>query len=174
MRRRVFVALVLLQGVVLAAWATSLERQIAGAEHGRLAVAQRDPRDFLRGDYVWLNYEIDEVFASALEPGQSPPRPGDPVWVALAAKDGVWRMARASLVERPREGPFIVGRVEYLIPARGASEPARVRVDYGIGRYYVPEGKGTLPRGNTEAEVALTRDGRAFLIRLFVDGRSYP
>jgi uncharacterized membrane-anchored protein len=52
--------------------------------------------------------------------------------------------------------------------------PARLRVDYGIGRYYVPEGKGTLPRGNTEAEVALTRDGRAFLIRLFVDGRSYP
>jgi uncharacterized membrane-anchored protein len=49
-----------------------------------------------------------------------------------------------------------------------------VRLDYGIGRYYVPEGKGTLPRGATEAEVALTPDGRAFLIRLFVDGRPYP
>jgi hypothetical protein len=30
------------------------------------------------------------------------------------------------------------------------------------------------PPGRQEAEVALTADGRAFLARLFVDGKPYP
>jgi uncharacterized membrane-anchored protein len=46
-----------------------------------------------------------------------------------------------------------------------------VRVDYGIERYYVPEGKGTILGGRVEAEIALTESGRPFLTRLFVDGR---
>ena len=173
MRRRVFVALVLLQGVVLAAWAANLERQIAGAQHVRLAVVQRDPRDLLRGDYVALNYEIDAIPLSALEPGPSP-RHGDPVRVTIVPSGGVWRIGRASRLERPRDGTVIVGRVASFEWSSRASAPTGVRLDYGIGRYYVPEGKGTLPRGATEAEVALTPDGRAFLIRLFVDGRPYP
>jgi hypothetical protein len=47
-------------------------------------------------------------------------------------------------------------------------------VVFGIERLYVPEGKGVLPRGRVEAEIALTESGRPFLTRVFVDGRPHP
>ncbi|OLB51361.1 MAG: hypothetical protein AUH99_07455 [Candidatus Rokubacteria bacterium 13_2_20CM_2_70_11] len=73
---------------------------------------------------------------------------------------------------------ILVGRVDYplvQVPEPTGGRPQAVHVVYGIERYYVPEGKGTPPRGQKlEAELALTADGRPFLRRLFVDGRPYP
>ena len=174
MRRRLFVTLVVLHALVLAGWAASLERSRAGVATVRLAIVQRDPRDLLRGDYVWLNYRISDVPLSMF----TGPRPayGDRVWVALEPKDGVWAAAGAGLGP-PALAPgqrAITGRVAYVQPRTRAGDPERVHVRYGIERYYVPEGKGTAPRGTLEAEVALAADGRPFLTRIFVDGRPYP
>ena len=173
MRRRLFVALVVLHALVLAGWAASLERTLARATTVRLEIVQRDPRDLLRGDYVWLNYRISEVPLAAFS-GRRPAY-GDRVWVALAPKDGGWQVAGASLAPlAPAPGQrLIVGRSHGDV-YRARGQPDHVRVAYGIERYYVPEGKGTAPRGKLEAEVALADDGRPFLTRLFVDGRPYP
>jgi len=173
-RRRLFVLLVALHVLVLVGWVARLEWALARGATVRVAVLQRDPRDLLRGDYVWLQYPFSEILLSDLPGGRL--EAGDRVWIALAPRDGLWEMTassvtRAGLPLAPGQR-VLMGKVSYAVYVR--SGPERVRVEYGIERYYVPEGKGTPPQGKIEAELVLTDDGRPFLRRLFVDGRPYP
>jgi uncharacterized membrane-anchored protein len=179
-RRRLFAALVLLHALVLAGWAATLEQARARAAHVRLEVRPVDPRDMLRGDYIWLSYAISTLGEEQLV-GRRPDWSdlGQPVYVALGPRDGLHVIAAASLDRATLPlGPgqrLLVGRLTYrteVSPGRGA--PSARGVVYGIERYYVPEGKGFLPPGRREAEVAITADGRAFLVRLYVDGAPYP
>ncbi len=173
MRRRLFVLGVVIQAAVLIGWAASLEWARAGAVTIRLETAPVDPRELLRGDYVQLSYKISEIPLSAFageRPGSE--HTGFPVYVALAPRGAVHEAVAASLDPARltlQPGQLrLVGTLAWQVQGRGA------RVTYGIERYYVPEGKGVLPRGTIEAEVAVTADGRPFLTRLFVDGRPYP
>lgn len=172
MRRRLFLLGIFLHAAVLVGWAASLEVARTRATTVRLEVVQRDPRDLLRGDYVWLGYKASEIPLSAFAAPPDSALRGDPVYVALAPKEGVWEVAAASISRETLPlAPghrLLVGRVQFVNPRQG------VHVLYGIERYYVPEGKGNPPRGRIEAEVALTADGRPFLTRLFVEGRPYP
>ncbi len=171
MRRLLFLLVVALQAAALIGWAASLEWARARAVKVRLEVVQRDPRDLLRGDFVWLNYKVSEVAFSAFVSPPSGARPGDRVYVALAPKGAVHEAAAASL---SREALPLPPGHRLLVGTLQLSNPRGIHVLYGIERYYVPEGKGNPPRGKIEAEVALTADGRPFLTRLFVDGRPYP
>ncbi len=181
MRRRLFLLFIALHALVLVGWVVSLEWAVARGATIRVAVAQRDPRDLLRGDYVWLQFAFSEIPPSAFA---APARPNadDRVWVALAPHEGVWELTGASLTREALPltpgARILVGRVDYplvQVPEPTGGRPQAVHVVYGIERYYVPEGKGTPPRGQKlEAELALTADGRPFLRRLFVDGRPYP
>ncbi len=170
MRTRLFVGAIVVHALVLLGWAASLEWELARAPRIRLAVAQRDPRDLLRGVYVDLRFEIQEIPVSMI-PGVLPEH-GDPIWVTLAPKDSVYAAVAASRTPAT-PGPdqrVIVGHVQSF----GAGQSRRLSVEYGIERFYVPERAGTVPRGQLEAEVALTERGRPFLTRLLVDGRPYP
>ncbi len=170
MRTRLFVGAIAVHALVLLGWAASLEWELAHAPRIRLAVAQRDPRDLLRGVYVDLRFEIQEISVSMI-PGVLPEH-GDPIWVTLAPKDGVYAAVAASRTPAT-PGPdqrVIVGHVQSF----GAGPSRRLSVGYGIERFYVPESAGPVPRGQLEAEIALTERGRPFLTRLFVDGRPYP
>ena len=171
MRRSLFVTAVLLQALVLVGWAASLEWELAIAARIRIEVVQRDPRDLLRGDYVWLQYVIADISLETIAGGR--PDYGDRVWVTLAQQDTVYVLVAASRtpVAPGPERRVIVGRVQSLGASGRASE---VHLVYGIERLYVPEGRGTLPRGKLEAEIALAEGGRPFLTRVFVDGRPYP
>ena len=172
MRRGLFIAVVVLQALVLVAWSASLEWELASAARIRLEVVQRDPRDLLRGDYVWLQYVIADIPLGTIAGGR--PDYGDRVWVTLAPQDNVYALAAASRVPvAPGPGQrVIVGRVQTLsTTARGPE----VHIVYGIERLYMPEGRGVLSRGGKfEAEIALAAGGRPFLTRVFVDGRPYP
>lgn len=173
-RRRLFVLLVVLHVLVLVGWVARLEWALARGATVRVAVLQRDPRDLLRGDYVWLQFPFSQIQLSDFAGGR--PETGDRVWIVLTPRDGLWEMtaaslARASLPLAPGQR-VLMGKVSYAVYAR--SGPERVNVEYGIERYYVPEGKGTPPQGKIEAELVLTDDGRPFLRRLLVDGRPYP
>ena len=177
MRRRLFVALVLLHALVLLGWGATLERARARATHVRLQVLPVDPRDLLRGDFIALRFAISTL-SEAHFVGRPPDWSdiGHPVYVVLVPKDGLHVAAAASLDRAALPsgaGRLIVGRVMYA-PQPGRTSPRPLGVEYGIERYYVPEGKGTPPPGRREAEVAITADGRAFLERLFVDGKPYP
>lgn len=177
-RRRLFVALVILHALVLLGWGATLDRARARAAHVRLEVLPVDPRDLVRGDYVALGYAIAGLTDTPFV-GRRPDSNdvGYPVYVALAPK-GEAHVAVAASLDRsalPLEGGrrLIVGRLTYA-PQIGRASGAPLRAQYGIERYYVPEGKGTLPPGRRDAEVLLTDEGRAYLVRLFIDGRPYP
>jgi uncharacterized membrane-anchored protein len=172
-RRRLFLTAIALQALTLIGWAGGLEWELAYAPRIRLEVAQRDPRDLLRGDYVRLEYPVAQIPLETVIGGR--PDYGDQIWVTLAPRDSVHTLVAASRQpSTPAPGQrLLVGRVQSL-SARGRTSELVVRVEYGIERYYVPEGKGTILTGRVEAEIALTEGGRPFLTRLFVDGRPVP
>jgi uncharacterized membrane-anchored protein len=173
-RRGLFVAAVALHAAALLGWAATLEWDLANAERIRLEVVQRDPRDLLRGDYVWLQYVIADIPLEAITGGR--PDYGDRIWVTLAPQDNIHALVAASrTVPIPAPGQrLIVGRVRSISAPGGRPSELQAHVVFGIERLYVPEGKGVLPRGRVEAEIALTESGRPFLTRVFVDGRPHP
>lgn len=140
-----------------------------------------DPRDFLRGDYVVLNYEISSVAAAELKDQPAPSRHAD-VYVRLAPNAEGFHSA----VSVHRE-PIAVTAPEVLIRGRvvyGANCGDNVRLfcdrlqlNYGIERYFVPEGEGARVEqarrdGQVTIVAAVTSAGRAAIKRLLVDGKS--
>ena len=171
MRRQLFVAIVAVHAAFLLAWAGALEWGRATGTTIRLDVVERDPRDLLRGDYITLSYEISTLPPAALESAAAIP-PGGRVWVVLEPDGPTWRVAAAA----PSREALALQPGQRLITGTVRSErrDSGPRVDYGIERFYVPEGKGTPPAGRMQAEVALSTDGQPQLLRLVVDGRPYP
>jgi len=123
-----------------------------------------DPQDLMRGDYMTLGYEIDQVDVPAV-------KPGDEVWVLLEARGRYFAVAQAATARlAPKPGQFLV---------RGQAQSnwdrkMSVRVEYGIEKYFVPEGKGT-PRFKTiEVEAAVSAAHRLYIKRVLLDGKAYP
>jgi len=111
-----------------------------------LKVEPVDPRDFLRGDYVILTYEIRNVpvkLVANAPPGEFTSE-GGPIFVRLAKDaDGFWRPRAASLGQP--DGVPDTGEVDIRGMVSGGwslGPDASFSVDYGIDRYYVPEGQG--------------------------------
>jgi len=139
-----------------------------------------DPRDFLRGDYVVLNYEITNLPAGALKDTPSEGR-GTPVFVKLERRPSGFHEAVSVHTE-----PVPVADGEALIRGRvthGASCGTthrlfceRLQVSYGIERYFVPQGEGReIERSRNEGKVsvtaAVTPAGRAAIKRLLLGGK---
>jgi len=138
-----------------------------------------DPRDFLRGDYVVLDYDIVSVESGDLA-GKPAPYGDYYMFVKLApGSDG---FHRAVSMHRDRV-PLAPGEV--LIRGRinrgqncGDKTPEfckSMRLDYGIGRYFVPQGEGreiekARNDGKLAVVAAVTSGGRAAIKRLLIDG----
>lgn len=145
-----------------------------------LKVEPIDPRDWLRGDYVRLNYEIRNVPATVLEnPGATDTAPEGDIHVRLGRDpDGYWRVRAASLTT-PLRAPATEGEVDVLGRASaGWSHAADLTlfVDYGINRYYVPEGEGRAIEADMRERpfgilAAIGNDGRA-QIKALMDGQT--
>lgn len=111
-----------------------------------LKVEPVDPRDLLRGDYVRLGYDISriEVEKIANLPQGEPTSVDGPVVVRLKKDaDGYWRATSAWLgaATTPASG----GEVDLLGEVSSAwslTPGSTITVDYGIERFYVPEGEG--------------------------------
>lgn len=110
-----------------------------------LKVEPVDPRDLLRGDYVSLGYDISSVSLKMIEnlSADTSAALGGQIWVRLGKDaDGFWHPVSASLGK-----PFGPEPATGQLDARGVilsslSRSDEVRVDYGIGRFYLPEGEG--------------------------------
>jgi uncharacterized membrane-anchored protein len=137
-----------------------------------------DPRDFLRGDYVQLGYDISQVPAGALE-GQ-PAGNGDRVYVTLAPdRDGFHQAISV------HTAPVVVTSPEVLIQGHVLSGAgcgpnhdlfcANLQIRYNLERYFVPEGEGgKLEQARNQRKVAVVAavapSGRAAIKRLMIDG----
>lgn len=127
-----------------------------------------DPRDFFRGDYVILNYSVNnlpitegQTTVSAWNRSHS--RDDQAVYVPLErAADGVhWTGTTASLT-RPTGVKYLRGRI---------TSDYRQPVQFGIEAYYVQEGSGKALEDlrnahQLNAEIAVAPWGQAKLVRL--------
>jgi len=141
-----------------------------------LKTAPVDPRDFLRGDYVVLNYEISSVPVKTVV-GPLPAEAGEQtMWVRLKKQpDGFWGIAESSFqpLSEQAESVVLKSRPFYNYAVNATDT---VRLEYGIERYYVPEGRGTSLEearqdGNVAVAARVSAGGTAQIRSLLVDGK---
>jgi len=119
-----------------------------------------DPRDLFRGDYIILSYPVERVREDTPCPDNL--HHNQQVYAVWEPEGDFWAL-RSVHEQRPTEtsGPVVTARWQ------GGD------LDYGIGRYYVPEGQGE-PDGAITVEVVLNRQGRAQIRKLYLDDRPFP
>ena len=92
-----------------------------------------DPRDFFRGDYVILRYEMS-VFNFDEKKPRSQFKPNQFVFVPLKLENGKW--GNGPITDKKPEGLFLKGRIQQ-------DYGQTVHVSYGgIESFFVPENKG--------------------------------
>lgn len=134
-----------------------------------------DPRDLFRGDYVVLEYEIEEVPVNKFEDGiiteDSYGYNGkeDKVYIVLKEIDGIHEVDYISK-KRPKSKIYVKANIEY-IPYDGEI----AMLNCGLDSYFVPENTGReledlSRKGNVLAEVKVL-NGYALLKSIVEDKR---
>ena len=140
-----------------------------------------DPRDIFRGDYVRLAYDISELPSGALQ--DQPAASRSPVVFVRLAPDGkgLYQAVSVQTDAVPVKSPEVLirGRVTYGTNCGSDDRAfcARLRINYNLERYFVPEGEGrTLEQARDARKLtivaAVTPSGRAAIKRLLVDGQA--
>jgi uncharacterized membrane-anchored protein len=157
--------------------------RIALLKSGReviLPVHPVDPRDFLRGDYVVLGYDVSILEAGEAELGQpvSSFERGDPVYVIWKKVNQGWSLKSLSSL-RPEgassDEVVVKARIGSVWPVAANDNRRRFMLRYGIESYFVPEGQGhpleeAVRQNKMEAIVAVGADGTAALKGLVIGG----
>jgi uncharacterized membrane-anchored protein len=181
---RAALAALVLTGLILAMVKERADILRGGTEV-RLATAPVDPRDFFRGDYVVLSYEISQLQAGKLgAPGDF--KPGEPVFVVLQPDSEGRSHAVAVSRKFPAASPgqvFIEGKVasRHICrpttagPRTCAPDEYAIRVTYGLESFFVPQGDGRRiersDRSKIEVVAAVSPSGKAAIKRLLIDGK---
>ncbi len=161
-----FIALVVLQMLVVGNMARSGQAVLASGERVTLATAPIDPRDLFRGDYVVLRYDISTIDLS------------DTRWEAQDRYVG--QTVQVVLDTGPRiAGPIAVIGGDHSsggLAIRGTVTSVGDRVvviEYGIEEYFVPEGTGRAVETarTVEVVVAINDSGDAVIDHLILDGQ---
>ncbi|WP_051541027.1 GDYXXLXY domain-containing protein [Ahrensia sp. 13_GOM-1096m] len=102
-----------------------------------------DPRDFLRGRYVRLNFDISRVLVENFEDMFAGQRSevliGTPVYVILK-KNAAGRDEYVSLqLQKPESGRFIKGKIRSVGLRNDGNEEGYLSLEYGIERFYASE-----------------------------------
>lgn len=144
-----------------------------------LKTAPVDPRDLLRGDYVILSYDVSTV-AGSLITGERPANGEQArLWVRLKpGEGGFWSVAEAAFSELPLiEGSVVMRSQPFMHHDYGtAVADQSFFVDYGIERFYVPEGEGlAIEDARNDGEVSMAvrvgAGGDAQIRALLIDGK---
>lgn len=131
-----------------------------------LSVEPVDPRDLLRGDYVTLSYNISRLPRSLFT--ESAPAAVDrddnvAVFVRLKAdEDGIFQPVAARFIQK-LDTALLSGEIDIRgqTKARWSTGTGPLFVNYGIERFYVPEGEGK--------EIERNLRERSFRMRVVVD-----
>jgi uncharacterized membrane-anchored protein len=176
-----FGAAILVQVVLLAAMIVDRAQVLREGTEVTLQTRPLDPRDFLRGDYVVLGYDISEVPSGALR--NQPAGSGHPVvFVKLAPnRDGLYEAISVHTDPIVVASPEVLirGRVRYGTSCGSSDKPSfcdKLQIRYNLESYFVPEGEGKkLEEARNARKVtvvaAVTPSGRAAIKRLLLDGQ---
>ena len=175
-----FGAAILVQVALLAAMVADRAQILREGREVKLQTRPVDPRDFLRGDYVVLGYDISQLKAGALK--DQPVRSRN-VFVKLAPnRDGLYEAVsvHAEPVAVTSPEVLIQGRVRYGASCGDRSRMPvyceNLQVRYNLESYFVPEGEGKKLEdarnvGKVTIVAAITPSGRAAIKRLLLDGQ---
>ncbi|PYE88133.1 GDYXXLXY domain-containing protein [Phyllobacterium leguminum] len=134
-----------------------------------------DPRDLMRGDYVILGYAISSIPRSQIT--GTPDSDHADIYVAMKpGADGNWQLSRASFQPIGDIAPdevVLKGQTRFPVPTQPG---ALVSVNYGIERYYIPEGEGARideaqRQRNIQAVVAVSPSGASQIKALRENGQ---
>lgn len=144
-------------------------------------VAPVDPRDLLRGDYVRLSFDIDAIPHAMIENAATDTITTDAGTIYVRVKegaDGYWHLLLASFDKPPvtPPAPEDVDLRGTIHSGRSFGPGTTIDVDYGLDRFYLPEGEGravehdmnTRPFG---VKVAVAADGTP-QIKALMDGET--
>ena len=131
-----------------------------------------DPRDFLRGDYIILNYKISDLDLSIVSPNKSDFKPGKNIYVKLEPREKYW--AAVSIKEKndiKTDEIIVKGKIKHNY------QQGHLMVSYGIENYFVPEGKGkeieqSMRRGSgntVSVEAIVDKFGNAVINKLYIN-----
>ena len=176
-----FGAVILVQGALLAAMVVDRAQVLREGTEVKLQTRPMDPRDFLRGDYVVLGYDISLLKTGALK-DQPSGSPTPAVFVKLAPnRDGFYEAVSVHASPVPVTSPEVLirGRVRYGAACGGSKGPAfcdDIQIRYNLESYFVPEGEGRKledARNQRKLTViaAVLPSGRAAIKRLLLDGQ---
>jgi len=148
------------------------ERALRFGKVVMLETERVDPRDLLRGDYLILNYKISSVPTNLFAPPVKSDLPyGTKVFVALTSSDNQF-----CVVSRASTNEFAADANEILVVGKSAGRrwnvTNEVRIEYGLERYYVAEGKGN-PHGKLTVQAVVPASGHASIKQVFMDGKPY-
>lgn len=139
-----------------------------------------DPRDFLRGDYVVLNYDISQLPAGPLK-GKFAREPNSTVFVKLRPNaNGLYEAVsvHTDAVEVKSPEVLIRGHVHGIcgIGRHVFCDGDDLLIRYNLESYFVPEGEGRkleqiLDKRRLAVVAAVLPSGRAAIKRLLVDGQ---
>jgi uncharacterized membrane-anchored protein len=138
-----------------------------------------DPRDLLRGDYVVLSYDISSIPVDKLVDKPPTEETDAQLSVRLSqGEDGFWHVAEAAFgaLEAREDGSVIAKTQPFYFYPQSGSVDALLSVEYGIERYYVPEGEGKPleEARNAEALSVMARvdeSGRMQIRTISIDGK---
>lgn len=136
-----------------------------------------DPRDFLRGDYVVLRYDISQLPSGALA-GKTTETRNPIVFVKLAPNaNGLYEAVSVSAEPVTVTAPDVLirGRVSYSCGSSVRTFCDKLTIKYGLESYFVPEGEGgKLEQARNQQKLrvvtAVLPSGRAAIKRLLLDG----
>jgi len=165
-----------LQSAILLYAVTSRAAVLRDGAEVRLETAPIDPRDFLRGDYVILNYKIGEVSPEFVT-GSWPTDSGrHTIHVRLEPEaTGFWTVREASFAPLPEKpGSVVAEGITDRFSVLGSGRA--ISVAYGIERYYVPEGEGKAIEaarndGRISIAARVSKSGIVHIRALLEDGR---
>lgn len=164
-----FWLLVLAQAGFLLAWAGYHEWVRQNAPVILLKCRPVDPQDLLRGDYMTLDYDISHP--ATIGGKADVPHRGS-LWVTLEKQDRYHAVVSVSdKRQAPGPGQVLVRGERAGLWVTGTDGR---RIDYGIDRYFVPEGKGSPRFTLAEVEASVSPAHRLYIRRVLLDGKSYP
>ncbi|MEO6595846.1 MAG: GDYXXLXY domain-containing protein [Planctomycetota bacterium] len=154
-----------LQLVFLVGWAMHEQGKLAeGVGHSILVrTVPVDPRDLLCLQYILLAYEFSSGNMLDL---QEPPPQGSEVWVVLGLEGEFHVPLRAEL-----RRPVLDGKEQVAL--RGTVGEWQ-RLEFGIERYFVPEGTETPAAKDITVRLRVGNDGAPRIETVYVNGVRWP
>ena len=167
--------ILLLQLAVLAFMVLNSYTVILWGEKIVLQVIPVDPHSLFQGEYVSLNYSINQLDLTKIENDLDPDKitHQERIYLALEPQNGTWTPVMVTKTkDKVKDKLYIQGRALYVSPSPTGEKIewdqeyrpllTHLNATWGIEQYFVPEGKGKeiedqVLTGNIYAEISVYR-----------------